>query len=72
GEDFNNLDLDELLDDINDEGMDEGENVHTPSVGNLSRGIVILNDLEAYMLNVDPNGTHELEFPKYQDIIPSH
>ncbi|PPD87862.1 hypothetical protein GOBAR_DD15201 [Gossypium barbadense] len=38
-EDYNDLDLDEVSDDIDDECVNDNENVHTPSIGNLSRGI---------------------------------
>lgn len=43
-EDFSDLDLDEISDDIDDEGADEGENVPTPSFRNLNHSIVIRNN----------------------------
>ncbi|PPS18399.1 hypothetical protein GOBAR_AA02175 [Gossypium barbadense] len=45
GEDFSDPDLDDVIKDIEDEGPDN-ENDHAPSVGNLSRGMVIRNDPE--------------------------
>lgn len=68
GEDFSNSDLDQVLDDIED----DDKNVHTLSVGNPIRGIVIRNDLRAHMLSLDPDTVHASEFPKYSNIIPSH
>ncbi|PPE01737.1 hypothetical protein GOBAR_DD01237 [Gossypium barbadense] len=42
------------------------------SVGNPIRGIVIHNDLEAYMSIIDLDVTHAFEFLKYPDILPAH
>lgn len=53
GEGFSDLDLDEVSDDINDEGMKDDENVYALSIGNSTRDIVKLNDPMANMLSVD-------------------
>ncbi|KAK5840153.1 hypothetical protein PVK06_009036 [Gossypium arboreum] len=71
-EDFSDLDLDEVPENINDKGTEEAENVHPLSVGNPSHGLVIRNDTRAYMLSVDSNVTLASEFPKYPHIIPTH
>ncbi|MFQ6636040.1 hypothetical protein Gotur_012780, partial [Gossypium turneri] len=68
-EDFSNLDFDEVSDDIDNEGSKEVEDVHAPSFGNLSRGIILWNDLRAHMLNVDPDVVHA---PEYVDIVLAH
>ncbi|PPE01593.1 hypothetical protein GOBAR_DD01380 [Gossypium barbadense] len=72
GEDFSDPDLDEVLDDIDDEGADEGENVHAPSVENLSPSIVMHNDPGAHILSVDPYTAHASEFLEYLDMIHFH
>ncbi|PPS12595.1 hypothetical protein GOBAR_AA08058 [Gossypium barbadense] len=72
GEDFSDPDLDEVLDDIENEGVDNDENVYDPSVENPTRGIFICNDSRAHMLSLDPDMAYASEFPKYLDIIPSH
>ncbi|KAK5833018.1 hypothetical protein PVK06_016828 [Gossypium arboreum] len=72
GEEYGDLDHDEILDDINDKGVKEGENIHPPSVEHPSRGIIIQNDPGADMLSVDPDATHALKFLEYKDIIPAH
>ncbi|PPS18220.1 hypothetical protein GOBAR_AA02353 [Gossypium barbadense] len=61
-EDYNDLDQDEVLDDINDEGANDNEHVNTTSVGNPNRGIVICNDLGAYMSIIDPDTADASEF----------
>ncbi|PPE02556.1 hypothetical protein GOBAR_DD00381 [Gossypium barbadense] len=71
GEDFSDPDLDDVLDDIDDEGPDGGNN-HAPSVGNPNRGIVIHNDPEAHMSIVNPDVAHASEFSEYLDIILAH
>ncbi|KAH1114929.1 hypothetical protein J1N35_008307 [Gossypium stocksii] len=72
GEDFSDPDLDEVLNDIDDEGTDEGENVYAPSVENLSRNIAMHNDPRAHILSVDPYVAHASEFPEYPDMIHFH
>ncbi|PPD80833.1 hypothetical protein GOBAR_DD22233 [Gossypium barbadense] len=70
-EDFSGPGLDDVPDDINDEGANDG-NDHAPSIENLSCGIVIRNDLGAHMSIVNPDAVHAFEFPEYLDIIPAH
>ncbi|PPS02061.1 hypothetical protein GOBAR_AA18604 [Gossypium barbadense] len=60
-EDFSNLDLDEVSDDIDNEGSEKVEDVHAPSFRNLSRGIILRNDLGAHMLNINPDAAHAPE-----------
>ncbi|PPD68680.1 hypothetical protein GOBAR_DD34437 [Gossypium barbadense] len=57
-EDYSDPDLDEVLDDIDDEGANGNGNVYASSVGNSSRGIVIHNDPEVYMLIVGLDTMH--------------
>ncbi|PPD93216.1 hypothetical protein GOBAR_DD09838 [Gossypium barbadense] len=71
-EDFSDLDLDKVPDDIDDEGSEEVENVHAPSFEKPSRGIVLWNDPMAHILSIDPNTTHAPEFLEYTDIVPGH
>ncbi|PPD68062.1 hypothetical protein GOBAR_DD35060 [Gossypium barbadense] len=40
-EDFSDLNIDKVLDDIDDEGLEKVEDVHGHSFSNLSRGIVL-------------------------------
>lgn len=68
-EDYSNLDLDEILDDIDDEGVNDDKKVSESSVRNLSRGIIIPNDSRAHMSNVNPNVMHASEFPEYLKIL---
>ncbi|PPR94609.1 hypothetical protein GOBAR_AA26060 [Gossypium barbadense] len=42
---YSDLNLDEILDDIDDKGIDDDENVHVSSVENPSQDIAICNDL---------------------------
>ncbi|PPR96351.1 hypothetical protein GOBAR_AA24316 [Gossypium barbadense] len=72
GEDFTDLVLDKVLDDTNDKGIDDDENINNPSLGNPTQGIVIWNDHSAYILSVDPNVAYASEFQEYPNIIPSH
>ncbi|PPD78510.1 hypothetical protein GOBAR_DD24559 [Gossypium barbadense] len=60
-EDFSDSDIDDVLDGIGDEGADD-ENDYAPLVGNSSRGIIIRNDLEAYMSFIDPDAAYASKF----------
>ncbi|PPS14338.1 hypothetical protein GOBAR_AA06238 [Gossypium barbadense] len=71
-EDFIDLDLDEVSDDINDEGMNGDRNFYTSSFGNPSLGIVICNVIEAHMSIIDPNVAYASKFSKYLDILLTH
>ncbi|KAH1097011.1 hypothetical protein J1N35_013932 [Gossypium stocksii] len=70
-EDFSDLDVDEVLNDIDDECPEEAEDVHGPSFSNPSRGIILRNELGSDMLNVNSDATHASEFPKFADIVPA-
>ncbi|PPR85578.1 hypothetical protein GOBAR_AA35110 [Gossypium barbadense] len=72
GKDFNDPNIDEVLDDIDDEGMDDDDNVYTLLLGNPTHAIAMRNDPEARMLSIDPNMAHASKFLKYSDIIYSH
>ncbi|PPD87356.1 hypothetical protein GOBAR_DD15706 [Gossypium barbadense] len=62
-EDFSDPNLDNVPDDMNDEGLNDG-NDHALLLENLSRGIIIRNDPGAHMSIVDPNAAHASEFPE--------
>ncbi|PPR93497.1 hypothetical protein GOBAR_AA27178 [Gossypium barbadense] len=71
-EDFSDLDVDEVPDDIDDEGPKEVEYVHGPSFSNPSRGIILQNEPGGDMLNIDPDIARASEFLEYVDIVPAH
>ncbi|KAH1055285.1 hypothetical protein J1N35_033350 [Gossypium stocksii] len=71
-EDFSDLDVDKVPNNIDDKGPEEVEDVHGPSFNNPSRGIILRNEPRDDMLNVDPNATHVFEFPEYADIVHAH
>ncbi|PPR82840.1 hypothetical protein GOBAR_AA37875 [Gossypium barbadense] len=71
-EDFSDPDVDEVSNDIDDEGPEEVEDVHGPSFSNPSRGIILRNEPRGDMLNVDLDAAHAPEFPEYADIVPAH
>ncbi|PPD83582.1 hypothetical protein GOBAR_DD19479 [Gossypium barbadense] len=71
-EEISNLDLDEVPDDIDDEGAMEGQDVHPQSVRNTRFDIVIWNDLGAHMSSIEPDMALVYEFPEYLDIVPTH
>ncbi|PPS02940.1 hypothetical protein GOBAR_AA17724 [Gossypium barbadense] len=71
GEDFSDPDVDDIPDDIENEGAND-ENDYTPSFRNPSHGIVICNNLEAYVSIIDPDRKHASDFLEYLDIIPAH
>ncbi|PPD72543.1 hypothetical protein GOBAR_DD30559 [Gossypium barbadense] len=70
--DFNDPDVDEVSDGIDDEGLEEVEDVHDLSFSNPSRGIVLQNEPRGYMLNIDPDAAHASELPEYTDIVLAH
>ncbi|XP_016673069.2 uncharacterized protein [Gossypium hirsutum] len=72
GSSFSDPDVDEVPDDIDDEGPKEVEDVHSPSFCNPSHGIILRNEPGGNMLNVDPDAAHASEFPEYADIVPAH
>ncbi|PPR92766.1 hypothetical protein GOBAR_AA27907 [Gossypium barbadense] len=71
-EDFSDPDIDEVLNDIDDEGPKKIEDVHGSSFNNPNYGIVLRNELGGDILKVDPNTVHAFEFPEYADIVPAH
>ncbi|PPD95287.1 hypothetical protein GOBAR_DD07695 [Gossypium barbadense] len=66
------LEVDEVLDDIDDEGVNENGNVNASSVGNQICRIVIHNNPEAHMSRIDPDAAYAAEFSKYLKILPTH
>ncbi|PPS01374.1 hypothetical protein GOBAR_AA19291 [Gossypium barbadense] len=71
-EDYSDLNLDEVSDDIDDEGVNNDRNVYAFLVRNLTRGILICNDPRYHMSILDPDAVHAFEFHKYPDILPIH
>ncbi|PPE02697.1 hypothetical protein GOBAR_DD00256 [Gossypium barbadense] len=71
-EDFSDPDVDEVQDDIDDEGPEEVKDVHGPSFSNPSHGIILRNEPGGDMLNIDPDAAHAYEFLEYTDIVPAH
>ncbi|PPD84984.1 hypothetical protein GOBAR_DD18079 [Gossypium barbadense] len=71
-EQFSDPNLDEVPNDIDNEGMVEDEDLHPYSTGNMGFDIVIRNDLGAHMSNVDPDAAYTCELLKYLDIVPAH
>ncbi|PPD94154.1 hypothetical protein GOBAR_DD08830 [Gossypium barbadense] len=68
-EDYSGPDLDEVSDDINDEGANDDRNFYAFLVRNLTRGILIRNNLRYHMSIVDPDTVHAFKFPEYPDIL---
>ncbi|PPD70055.1 hypothetical protein GOBAR_DD33071 [Gossypium barbadense] len=67
-----NPDVDEVPDDINDEGMNEDRNVNVSSIENQIRHIVIHNNFGAQMSRIDPDAARAAEFLEYPEILPAH
>ncbi|KAL1173795.1 hypothetical protein V6Z11_A05G436700 [Gossypium hirsutum] len=65
-------DVDEVPDDIDDEGVNEEVNVNAFSVGNQIHRIVIHNNPGAHMSRIDPDAVHVAEFPEYPEIQSAH
>ncbi|PPR81642.1 hypothetical protein GOBAR_AA39073 [Gossypium barbadense] len=66
------LDVDEVMNDIDDEGVNDDENVNTSLTTNQIRRIVIHNNPRAYMSLIDHDTMHVTEFQDYFDIILAH
>ncbi|PPS04162.1 hypothetical protein GOBAR_AA16506 [Gossypium barbadense] len=66
-EDFSDPDINEVLDDIDDEGPEKVEDVYDPSFSNLSRGSILQNEPKDNMLNVDQDAAHASKFPEYAE-----
>ncbi|XP_017617579.1 uncharacterized protein LOC108462092 [Gossypium arboreum] len=71
-DDFSDLDLDDIPEDIDEEGLVEGENVNPHSVGNTGPGIVIRKNPGSFMTDVDPDVALANEFPEYTNIVLAH
>ncbi|PPR84135.1 hypothetical protein GOBAR_AA36576 [Gossypium barbadense] len=65
-------DVDEVPEDIDDEGMNNEVNVNVPSVGNQIHRIVIHNNPGAHMSQIDPDSVYAAEFPEYPKIQSAH
>ncbi|PPS04248.1 hypothetical protein GOBAR_AA16417 [Gossypium barbadense] len=68
----NDPDVDEVPDDIDDEGVNDDENINASSVGNQICRIMIHNNPEAHMSRIDPDTTYAAEFSQYPKIPPSY
>ncbi|PPS13618.1 hypothetical protein GOBAR_AA06975 [Gossypium barbadense] len=71
-EEYSDLDLDEVLDDINNESANDDRNVNASSIRNPNRGIMICNDPRVHMSIMDPNAMHASKFSEYPDILLAH
>ncbi|PPS13117.1 hypothetical protein GOBAR_AA07543 [Gossypium barbadense] len=65
-------DVDEVPDDIDDEGVNNGGNLNASLVKNQIHHIVIHNNLGAHMSQIDPDAAHAAEFSEYPEILPAH
>ncbi|PPS04663.1 hypothetical protein GOBAR_AA16004 [Gossypium barbadense] len=64
--------VDEVSDDIDDEGINEDGNVNASLVGNQIHRIVIHNNPGEHMSRIDPDAVHVAEFLEYPEILPAH
>ncbi|KAH1130265.1 hypothetical protein J1N35_001643 [Gossypium stocksii] len=71
-DDFSDIDLDDIPEDIDDEGPVEGENANPYWAGNTGPGIIIRNNPGSFMTYVDPDAAVAREFPEYTNIVPAH
>ncbi|PPD73494.1 hypothetical protein GOBAR_DD29570 [Gossypium barbadense] len=71
-DDFSDPDLDDISEDIDEEGPVEGENVNPHSVGNTGPSIVIRNNPGSFMTDVDLDAVLAHEFPEYTNIMSAH
>ncbi|XP_017647920.1 uncharacterized protein LOC108488126 [Gossypium arboreum] len=65
-------DMDDVPNDIDDEGVNEDGNINASLVRNQIHRIVIHNNPEAHISQIDPDSTHAAEFPEYPEILPAH
>ncbi|PPD88403.1 hypothetical protein GOBAR_DD14664 [Gossypium barbadense] len=70
--DFNDPNLDDIPEDIDDEGTVEGEDVHPHAVRNTGSGIVIRNNSGSFITDVDLDAVLAREFTEYPNILPAH
>ncbi|XP_012442176.1 uncharacterized protein LOC105767211 [Gossypium raimondii] len=71
-DDFSDPDLDDIPEDIDEEGPVEGENAIPHPIGNTGPGIIIRNNPGTFMSDVDPDAALAREFSEYPDIVPTH
>ncbi|MFQ6633257.1 hypothetical protein Gotur_011100, partial [Gossypium turneri] len=71
-DDFSDLDLDDIPEDIYEERRVEGENANPHLAGNAGPAIVIRNNIGSFMTDVDPDAALAHEFPEYTNIVPTH
>lgn len=64
--------MDEIPEDIDNEGMVEGVDMNPNSARNKVSDIVICNNLRAFTSDVDLDTVHVYEFPEYLDIATTH
>ncbi|PPD70245.1 hypothetical protein GOBAR_DD32875 [Gossypium barbadense] len=69
---FSDLDIDEVPDDIDDEGPEKVEDAHTHFFSNPSRGIILWNDPKGDMLSIGLDTTHASEFLQYTVKVHAH
>ncbi|PPS06894.1 hypothetical protein GOBAR_AA13754 [Gossypium barbadense] len=65
-------DVDEVPDDIDDEGVNNDGNVNASSVGNQIRRIMIHNNPGVHMSQINPDAAYAAEFSEYPKILPAH
>ncbi|KAH1065679.1 hypothetical protein J1N35_030666 [Gossypium stocksii] len=65
-------DVEDVPDDIDDEGVNEDGNINASSVENRIRRIVIHNNPGAHMSRINPDAAHATEFLEYPEILPTH
>ncbi|PPS05008.1 hypothetical protein GOBAR_AA15659 [Gossypium barbadense] len=66
-------DIDEVPDDINDEGVNNDGNVNASLARNhIRRRIVIHNNFGVHMSWIDPDAAHAAEFSEYPEILSAH
>ncbi|PPD80906.1 hypothetical protein GOBAR_DD22169 [Gossypium barbadense] len=71
-DDFSDPNLDDILEDIDEEGSVQGENANPHSDGNTGLVIVIRNNSGSFMTDVDPDTALVHEFPEYTNIMSAH
>ncbi|PPS09197.1 hypothetical protein GOBAR_AA11454 [Gossypium barbadense] len=64
--------VDEVPDDIYDEGVNDDGNINDSSVGNQIRRIVIHNNPGVHISRIDPDAVYVAEFSKYPEILTAH
>ncbi|KAH1098430.1 hypothetical protein J1N35_015351 [Gossypium stocksii] len=70
--DFSDPNLDDIREDIDDQCVMEGEDIHPYSAGSMRYDIVICNNPGAFMTDVHPGAAVACEFSEYPNIVSSH